>query len=61
MIIGHLLFSMIDYKNPAGQFLPLVDRTSQPEEMMLHSRDRSDVTALAAHKQMYRGELYSEF
>ena len=43
------------------RFLPLVDRTSQPEEMMLHSRDRRDVTALAAHKQMYRGELYSEF
>ena len=51
MIIGHLLFSMIDYKNP----------TSQPEEMMLHSRDPRDVTALAAHKQMYRGELDSEF
>ena len=26
-----------------------VDRTSQPEEMMLHSRDRRDATALATH------------
>ena len=26
-----------------------VDRTSQPEEMMLHPRDRRDVTALATH------------
>ena len=26
-----------------------VDRTSQPDEMMLHTRDRRDVTALATH------------
>ena len=40
-----------DRLKKSSRFLPLVDRTSQPEEMMLHSRDRCDVTALAAHKQ----------